>query len=61
MIYSFHLQNLNNNNKIEINLLDSSSPVIISREIERWKVSTEGTKRTEMTCSQVHEPKFFHQ
>lgn len=49
MIYSFYLQHLNNNNKIEINLLDSSSPVIISREIERRRVSTEGTKRTEMT------------
>lgn len=61
MIYSFYLQQLNNNNKIEINLLDSSSPVIISREIERWRVSTEGTKRTGMTCDQVHEPKFFNQ
>lgn len=51
MIYSFYPQHLNNNNKkIEINLLDSSSPVIvISREIERRRVSTEGTERTEMT------------
>ena len=59
MIYSFYLQHLINNNKIEINLLDSSSPVII-RETERWRISTE-SRRTEVTCDHVHEPKLFNQ
>lgn len=61
MIYSFYLQHLINNNKIEINLLDSSSPVIISRETERWRVSTESRRRTEVTYDHVHEPKLFNQ
>lgn len=36
-----------------MNCLESSHPVIPSRGSERWRVSIEPTRRTEITCDQL--------